>query len=89
MVSIAERVAYLEGQSGEQMAAIDDLRKQVGELRGDVNDLRGDMDRRFERLEDRFDRRFSAVDTKCSWLVGLQVATLLVVIAALAAPYFR
>lgn len=110
MVSIAERVAYLEGQSGPQVAAIDDLRVQVGgvrgevgglrgelgelrgelgelrgelgELRGEVRELRRDMDRRLERLEDKVDRRFT-------WLVGMQVATLLGVIAALAAPYFR
>lgn len=81
MVSMAERIAYLEGQSGEQVAAVDDLRAQVGsvrgelgELRGEVRELRGDMGRRFERLEDRFDTRFM-------WLVGLQVTTLLGVIA--------
>ena len=63
MASIAERVAHLEGQSGEQFAAINCLDERFGRL-----------DSRFERFEDKFDRRFM-------WLVGLQVATLLGVIA--------
>jgi uncharacterized coiled-coil protein SlyX len=107
MVSVAKRVAFLEGQSAEQAAATAALRdgvaqlgRDVGELRGSVNelrgsvnqlrtelhgsitDLRGEMNRRFERLEDRLDRRVT-------WLVGTQVALLLAVVGALAAPYFR
>jgi hypothetical protein len=75
MTSIAERVAFLEGQAGEQLAATNALRVEVGELRRDI-------DRRFERLEDKFDRRFT-------WLVGTQVALLVAVVGALAAPYFN
>ena len=107
MVSIAERVAFLEGQSAEQAAAtsalrdsvaqlgrdVSELRGSVNELRGSVNelraemhgsiaDLRGEMNRGFERLEDKLDRRVT-------WLVGTQVALLLAVVGALAAPYFR
>jgi hypothetical protein len=40
------------------------------------------MDRRFERLETRFDSRFM-------WLVGLQFATFMTIIAALLNGYFR
>jgi hypothetical protein len=96
MVSILERVAFLEGQSGEQIAAtvalrvtvlqlghdVSELRGAVAELRGSVGELRREMDRRLERLEDKFDRRLT-------WLVGTQVALLLAVVGALAAPYFQ
>lgn len=96
MVTVAERVAFLEGQSREQVAATSALRDSVmqlahdlGALRGEVRqlqasvgELRRDFDRRLERLEDKFDRRFT-------WLVGTQVALLLAVVSALAAPYFQ
>lgn len=140
MVSIAERVAFLEGQSGEQIAATDALRVMLVQIGQDVNDLRGElrgsvtglqgelrdaatkgelrdavagllgelrntvtkgelrdavtdlrrgMDRRFELIDRRFERLEDKFDRRLTWLVGTQVATLLAVVGALAAPYFQ
>ena len=91
-VTLEERVAYLEGRGEEHAAAI-------AEVRLDVRDLRAEMIRRFEHIDARFDHidsrfehidsRFGQIDTKCTWVIGLQFATLLAVVAALANAYFR
>lgn len=89
MTSVAERVAFLEGQSGEQIAAMSGLRHDVSDLRGHVFKLRRDMDRRFEQVDLRFDRIEERFDRRLTWIVGTQIAILLAVVGALAAPYFR
>ena len=82
MGTLEERVAYLEGRGEEHAAAIAEVRLDVRELRGDVRDLRSEMNRRFDRLDARF-------DTKFTWMIGFQFATLMAVIAALLNVYFR
>jgi len=103
MGALEERVAYLEGRGEEHAVAIGEVRADIRDLRADMNrrfdridgrfdhiDGRFDyingqfqhMDRRFERLETRFDSRFM-------WLVGLQFATFMTIIAALLNGYFR
>jgi hypothetical protein len=90
MPSLEERVAYLEGRGEEHAGAI-------AEVRHDVRELRAEMIRRFEQVEKRFelmdrrfeqvDGRFSHIDNRFNWLVGLQFATLLAVIALLGSYY--
>jgi hypothetical protein len=90
MPSLEERVAYLEGRGEEHAGAI-------AEVRHDVRELRAEMIRRFEQVEKRFelmdrrfeqvDGRFSHMDNRFNWLVGLQFATLLAVIALLGSYY--
>ena len=75
MGTLEERVAYLEGQTGEHTSAI-------SELRLDVRDLRVEMNRRFDYMEAKFDSRFT-------WMIGFQFATLMAVIAALLNVYVR
>jgi predicted nuclease with TOPRIM domain len=96
MGALEERVAYLEGRGEEHAAAI-------GEVRADIRDLRAEMNRRFDRIDERFDRidgRFDRVDgrferletrfdTRFMWLVGLQFATFMAIIATLLNGYFR
>ena len=78
MVTVEERVAYLEGRGEEHAGAIIDMRLHVRDLRGDVRDLRADMNRRFDHI-----------DTKFMWLIGFQFTTLVAAIAALLNGYFR
>ena len=90
MPSLEERVAYLEGRGEEHAGAI-------AEVRHDVRELRAEMIRRFEQVEKRFesidrrfeqvDGRFSHTDNRFNWLVGLQFATLLAVVALLGSYY--
>jgi hypothetical protein len=75
MGSVEERVAYLEGR-GEEHAA------SLGEVRADIRDLRAEMNRRFDQMDWRFDSKFT-------WMIGFQFATLMAVIAALLNGYFR
>jgi hypothetical protein len=90
MPSLEERVAYLEGRGEEHAGAI-------AEVRHDVRELRAEMIRRFEQVDKRFDLidrrfeqvdgRFAHMDNRFNWLVGLQFATLLAVIALLGSYY--
>jgi len=96
MGALEERVAYLEGRGEEHAAAI-------GEVRADIRDLRAEMSRRFDHIDGRFDyingqfqhmdRRFERLETRFDsrfmWLVGLQFATFMTIIAALLNGYFR
>jgi hypothetical protein len=68
MPSVEERVAYLEGRTEEHST-------MIAEVRSDIRELRAEMIRRFEQTDRRFEQRFT-------WLIGLQFATLLAVIAA-------
>jgi hypothetical protein len=79
---VEERVAYLEGRGEEHASAITEVRLDVRELRAEVRDFRGEMNRRFDQTDARF-------DTKFSWMIGFQFATLMAMIAALLNVYFR
>jgi hypothetical protein len=83
MPTLEERVAYLEGRSEEFATGI-------AELHNDVRDLRAEMIRRFEQADKRFeqiDHRFLYMDNRFNWVVGLQFATLLAVVALLGSYY--
>jgi hypothetical protein len=49
----------------------------LGEVRADIRDLRTEMNRRFDQM-----------DTKFTWLIGVQFTTLIAAIAALLNGYF-
>jgi len=50
----------------------------LSEVRADIRDLRAEMNRRFDQI-----------DTKSTWLIGVQFTTLIAAIAALLNGYFR
>ena len=97
MPTLEERVAYLEGRGEEHAAAIAEVRLDVRELRAEMIRRFEQVDRRFEQIDRRFeqidkrfeqiDGRFSHMDNRFNWLVGLQFATLLAVIALLGSYY--
>ena len=89
MATLEERVAYLEGRGEEHAAAIAEVRADIRDVRGDVRDVRTEVrDFRVE-LNRRFDQMESRFDTKFTWMMGFQFATLMSVIAALLNVYFR
>jgi hypothetical protein len=50
----------------------------LSEVPADIRDLRAEMNRRFDQI-----------DTKFTWLIGVQFTTLIAAIAALLNGYFR
>ena len=98
MSTLEERVATLEGrmtpdlreemQRGftetrqESAAMRAEMHRGFAELREEMARMQQDMTRGFERVDDRFQRQFT-------WIVGIQVMTMLTVIGALAAALFR
>ena len=89
MATLEERVAYLEGRGVEHAAAISEVRADIRDVRADIRDVRTEMrdfrvevNRRFDQIEGRFDSKFT-------WMIGFQFATLMAVIAALLNVYFR
>jgi len=129
MLTLEERVAYLEGQVSEHTQTLIDIRDSIRQLerrcdaRFDAVDRRiggleekvdrridgfeEKVDRRIDGLEEKFDRRIDAFDDKLdrradksdrpiegldekmsrqfSWLVGIQVTTLVAIVGALLA----
>ena len=83
MPTLDERVAYLEGRLEEHSANVADMRNDITILRGDVQDVR----RQIESLDQRLTSHMDALDAKGSrqftWLVGIQVATLIAIVGAL------
>jgi hypothetical protein len=59
----------------------------IGELRADIRDR--DLRTEIRDLRVEMNRRFDQVDTKFTWMIGFQFATLMAVIAALLNVYFR
>lgn len=82
MSSLEERVAYLEGRLEDHVTAVDRLRSDGQDLREAIGQLGERMDRRFDTLDEKVDRHFT-------WLVGIQVATLVAVVGALVGGYYR
>ena len=89
MASLEERVAYLEGQTGEHTSAISELRLDVRDLRTEMNRRFDQMDARFAGMDAKFDLRFSQMDVRFAWLIGFQFATFMTIIAALLNVCFR
>lgn len=97
MSSIEERVAYLEGRMEDHTAATADLRTSVREFRTETgrqfDDVRGEMNRQFADVRGETNRRFELINEKVdrhfTWIVGLQVTSLLAVVSAIAGLYLR
>jgi uncharacterized coiled-coil protein SlyX len=89
MATLEERMAYLEGRGQEQAAAIGEVRADIRDVRADIRDVRTELrDFRVE-VNRRFDQMDATFDSKFTWMIGFQFATLMAVIAALLNVYLR
>jgi uncharacterized coiled-coil protein SlyX len=69
MPRVEERVAHLEGH-------VNELAQGLAEVKETIRHLQQRVDTRFDTLDDKVSRQFM-------WLVGIQVTTLVAVVAAL------
>ncbi len=81
-----------------------DMNRQFSETHGDTNrsmiEMRGDMNRQFADARDDSHRRFGDIhqrvqsldekeDSHFTWVIGIQVASILAVVGMLAGAYYR
>ncbi len=96
MAGLEERVAFLEGRVVEHSHMLDGIREAMVHLEHRLDrrfeQLEQRLDQRFAAIDQRFagiDRRIDNIDAKMSrqfmWLVGIQVTTLVAIVAALVA----
>ena len=78
MPTLEERVAYLEGQVSEHTNTMLDIRESVRQLERRMEARFDVVDRRFEGMDDKISRQFT-------WVVGIQVTTLVAILGALLA----
>lgn len=90
MPTLDERVAYLEGRLEEHTTTVAALRNDLAGLRTDVQDVRRQIESLDQRLNSRMESLSSRVDwldskgsRQFTWLVGIQVATLIAIVSAL------
>ena len=76
MIAIDERVAFVEGRMAEQSLMFADLREAIASLERR-------LDARLDRLDGRFNDLQSELSKNFRWVVGIQVTTLITVVAAL------
>ena len=91
MPTTEDRVAYLEGQVAEHSHTLVEIRGSIRTLERRVDARFDQFERRFETWFDVNDRRFEKLDDKVTrhftWLVGIQVTTLIAVVGALLARH--
>ena len=90
MASIEERVAFVEGRLVEHSEMFSDLRAGLSGLGQRIDRLEQRMDHRFEQVDARFlqvearlDRLGGDLSKIFRWIVGIQITTLLTVVATL------
>ena len=97
MARIEERVAFVEGRLVEHSEMFSDLRAGLSSQGQRIDHLEQRIDRRFEQMDARFaqiDARFLQVEARLDrlggdlsknfrWIVGIQITTLLTVVATL------
>ena len=76
MPTIEERVAYLEGQASEISHTLIDIRDSIRQFERRVEARFDAIDRRFEIMDEKVARQFT-------WVVGIQVTTLVAIVGAL------
>ena len=76
----------LRGEMNQRFAQVD---ANLLELRGEMNQRFADMNQRFEHVNRRIDTLDEKSDRHFTWLVGIQVASMLAVVGALVGAYYR
>ncbi len=80
---MSQRFADVHGEMNRQFADVrQEMNREFADVRGDMNRQFADVNRRFELIDQKVDRHFT-------WLVGLQVTSLLAVMSAIAGLYLQ
>ncbi len=93
MPTVEERLAFVEGRQQDHFTAVDDLRttvrdfradtaRQFTDVRAEIRDLRTELRGEIAALRTEISRQFT-------WLVGIQMATLVAMVGALAGAYYK
>ena len=87
MITVDERLALLEGRVSEHSQMFPDLREAIASLGRRLDSRMDRLDHRLDRLESRLDTDLGTLRTEMTghfrWIVGIQVTTLIAVVAAL------
>ena len=71
----------------------EDMDRQFSEVRGDMtrqfSEVRGDMNRQFSEMNLRVHALDEKEDRHFTWVIGIQVASILAVVGVLAGAYYR
>jgi hypothetical protein len=90
VTTIEERLAFVEGRVAEHSQMFSDLREAIAGLERRMDARFAQIEARLDRIEGRLDRmdgRFDQLTVEMSrnfrWVVGIQVTTLITVVATL------
>jgi chromosome segregation ATPase len=83
MPSVEERLAYLEGRMGDEATLLMDLRSEVHEVRTELNNVRSELHELRSETNAQFAALRSSTDGKFTWLIGIQVAMILMFAGAI------
>ena len=83
MTTVDERVALLEGRAQEQSQMFGDLRESILNLERRIEARFAHVDGRFADLARQFETIRAEMATNFKWVVGIQVTTLIAIVAAL------
>lgn len=82
MSTIEERLARLEVRDDAVRNDVAHVREVVMETESDLKGLVAALESRMDRRFDVMERRFDAMDARFQWVIGLQFAVLLAIVAA-------
>ena len=83
MTTIEERLAFVEGRVAEYSQMFSDLREAIAGLERRMDARFTQVEARLDRLEGRFDQLRVEMSRNFRWVVGIQVTTLITVVATL------
>jgi hypothetical protein len=87
MPTLEERIATIEGRMTPDLR--EEMQRGFAETRQEFAMVRAEIARGFERLDDRFDRLDDRMQRQFTWLVSIQLTTMVTVIGVLAAAFLR
>jgi len=87
MPTLEERIATLEGRMTPHLR--EEMQRGFAETRQGFATVRAEMACGFERLDDRFDRLDDRMHRQFTWIVSIQLTTMVTVIGVLAGAFLR
>jgi septal ring factor EnvC (AmiA/AmiB activator) len=85
--TLEERISTLEGRMTPDLR--EEMQRGFAETRQEFAAVRAEIARGFERLDNRFDRMDDRMQRQFTWIVSIQLTTMLTVIGVLATAFLR